>query len=817
MTRLPSRQYRATFTATLLLALCSGTGAVSLVQAGPRTTVDAPALYTELRDVDLRHVGTLRDVVYRHDRVEFHIADAQLYLTEPVAGVRTGAVILGKGRVRVTPPHAVERQQLEKYLDSSSIDLEFKKMVLRFGDRSADTLEALATPGGRANLGEARKQYRNRHKKFLEDQFLNLDARVLIDLLDRERAGPRFFAADIDAKGWFTITMDPRDREEIRIYKSHGSDRARDMWSVFHLERDYEAEVGQRRSRQIGPVRVQEHWTRDFEVPELAVDLALDDDHDVEGLATLRLTALHDTRVTRFKISPVLEVLDVRWSEDEGDWPPSTASAKPGEVAEISGEPIAFVQEHLGRGLREDLYGSQVIVPLPRPLAAGESIRLHVRYRGELVQRLINREYLVRDQSAWYPQHPHTRRSRFHTTFRTPDKHRVASGGEVLRDEVIDGKRIVERAITVPTIGMSFHYGKLNPHVDEVDGEPTFTIYASPYSTGFNPGRRDETIADLRGALKLFTEYFGPAPFDELVIAETPTTGAWAFHGFLLMPFTTFSGMHTGEAEMFRSHELSHQWWGNSVTWDTYHDQWLSEGFASYCAALYAQLALDDEDQFVDMLQAWRKDITGKGDIRQHLGTRNYGYSPQSLRKSQGSRSGPVWIGYRLTSDKTPPDYRILVYEKGAFILHMLRMLKYDWETGNDEPFRRLMRTFHAEHAVGRASTEDFLDAVEESYGEDMLWFFDQWVYGTDMPEYRPRLEARQVNGGWRLQGSIAQSKTSHDFRMPLPVRIHLRDGTTQVVIIPVAGDGVQVDEPLRGPVDRIEVNPLESVLATIR
>jgi len=802
-----------------LLALCSVTGTGALVQAAVATgmTPEAPALYTELRDVDLRHIGTLRDVVYRHDRVEFHIADAQLYLTDPVAGVRTGAVILGKGRVLVTPPHAVERQQLEKYLDTSTIDLEFKKMVLRFSDDSAATLAALATPGGRANLGEARKQYRDRHKKFLEDQFLNVDGRILLDLIDRERPGPRFFAADIDAKRWFTITMDPRDREEIRIYKSHGSERQRDMWSVFHLERDYAAAVGQRQSRQIGPLRVQEHWTRDFEVPELAVDLALDDDDDIEGLATLRLTALRDTRVTRFNISPVLEVLDVRWSEDQGDWPPSTVSQKPGEVPEITGEPVAFVQEHLGRGMREDRYDGQVIVPLPHPLAAGESIRLHVRYRGEIIHGLSNRQYLVRDQSAWYPQHPHTRRSRFHTTFRTPDKHRVASGGEVLRDEVVDGKRVMERVITVPTIGMSFHYGKLDPYVHEVDGEPSVTIYASPYSTGFNPGRRDETIADLRSALELFTDYFGPAPFDDLVIAETPATGAWAFHGFLLMPFTTFSGMHTGEAEMFRSHELAHQWWGNSVTWDRYHDQWLSEGFASYCAALYAQQALDDEEQFVDMMEAWRKDVTGKGDIGQRLGTRNYGYAPESLRKSQGSESGPIWIGYRLTSDKTPPDFRILVYEKGAFIIHMLRMLKYDWETGDDEPFRRLMRTFQARYAAGRATTEDFLDAVEETYDEDMLWFFDQWVYGTDMPEYRPDLEARQVNGAWRLQGSIAQNKTSHDFRMPLPVRIHLRDGTTQVLIIPVAGDGVQVDEPLRGPVDRIEVNPLESVLATIR
>ena len=817
MTRLLLLQRPARPTAALLLALCSVAGVGSVEPAAGAVTPDAPALYTELRDVDLRHVGTLRDVVHRQDRVEFHIADAQLYLTDPVAGVRTGAVILGKGRVRVTPPHAVERQQLEKYLDSSSIDLEFKKIVLRFDEDSAVALEALAEPGGRADLGEARKQYRDRHKRFLEQQFLNVDGRVLMDLLDRERPGPKFFAADIDAKGWFTITMDPREREEIRIYKSHGSERQPDTWSVFHFERDYDAAAGRRLSAQIGPVRVEEHWGPDFEVPEIAVDLALDDDDDVEGLATLRLTALHGTRVTRFNISPALEVLDLRWSEDQGDWPPRTVSEKPGEVPQIAGEPLAFVQEHLGRGIREDMYDSQVIVPLPHALAPGESIRLHVRYRGELIQRLASREYLVRDQSAWYPQHPHTWRSRFHTTFRTPDKHRVASGGELLRDEVVNGKRIMERAITVPTIGMSFHYGKLDPYVHEVDGEPTLTIYASLYSTGFNPGRRDETIADLRRAQVLFTDYFGAAPFDDLVIAETPATGAWAFHGFLLMPYTTFSGMHTGEAEMFRSHELSHQWWGNSVTWDSYHDQWLSEGFASYCAALYAQQALGDEKQFVDMMQAWRKDVMGRGDIGQRLGTRNYGYPPESLRKSQGSGSGPIWIGYRLTSDKTPPDYRILVYEKGAFVLHMLRMLKYDWETGDDEPFRRLMRTFQARHAAGHASTEDFLEAVEETYGEDMLWFFDQWVYGTDMPEYRADLDARQVNGEWRLQGSIAQSKTSPDFRMPLPVRVHLRDDTTQVVIIPVAGEGVQVDEPLRGPVDRIEVNPLESVLANVR
>jgi hypothetical protein len=774
----------------------------------------APTLYTALREAELEYVGTIQEALYRHDQVEFTIVDAELYLTEPVAGIRTGAVLLGAGRIRVTPPNAVERQQLEKYIDASALDLEFKKAVLRFGGRGAEELASLADPGGGGDLGEAKKQYRDRHKKFLEEQMFNLDSRVLMDLID-ERDGPAFFAADVDAKGWLSIAIDPREREEVRIYKSHGSDRQQDIWSMMHAARD-DAPDG-RRSAQLGRLRLNEHWAAAFEVPQLAVDLLLDDDDDIEAVATLRLTALADTRVAQLAISPVLEVTAVHWNADSGPWPPARDSTAPDELPALTGAALQFVQEKLGRGMREDMYDRRVIVPLPRLLRAGETIRLNVRYRGELIQKLADRQFAVRDPSGWFPQHPDAKRSQFSTTFRTPDEHRVASGGEITFDEVVEGTRVASRTIPVPTIGMSFHYGKLEPYVDSVADWPTFTVYASSDSRAFNPGRRDDTITDLRNALELFTEYFGPAPFDSLVITETPATAAWAFQGFLMMPYTTFAGMHTGEAEMFRSHELAHQWWGNSVTWETYHDVWLSEGFASYCAALYAQRGLDDEDQFVDMMQAWAKDILRGGDVAQRVGTKNYGFPREFLRKSRGSESGPIWLGERLTSDKTPPDYRLLVYEKGAFVLHMLRMLRYDWETGDDAPFRDLMQTFQSRYRGAVASTEDFLDVVEEIYGEDMLWFFDQWVYGTDIPEYRPDLEPRLVDGVWRLQGTIEQRETNNDFRMPLPVRVQLKDGTSQVVVVHVSGTGVTVDEALRGAVDEIEVNPLEAVLANVR
>ncbi len=780
----------------------------------PAQDTSAPPLYDELRAVELEHRGTLRNVVFRRDRVELHIEDAQLYVTTATGGIRTGAVILGDGRLVVEPPTGVERQQFEKYLDESTLDEEFEKAVLRFTDDGADELISMATAGGRAKLNDARKQYRERHKKLGEDQLVNLDSRVLLDLLDPVDTG--FFAADIDAKGWVTVLLDPREREEIRLSKSHGGERQPDTWGVMHLEEQHSTATG-RQSARLGPLRPAETWQPTFDVPDVHVDMLLDDDDDVEALATLRLQARIPSRATTLSISPVLEITEITWSADDGAWPPPADSASSDEVPLAPGAPLEFVQEHLPRGSREDFYDRRVVVTLPDSMTQGDTIRLHVRYQGELIDKGFDRQYRVRDQSGWFPWHPDARRSRFSTTFRTPDQHRVASGGAVTADDEIEGKRITRRTNDVATIGMSFHYGRLETSEHETVDGPTFTVYASEDSTAFNPGRRDDTIRDLRKALDLFSDYFGPAPFKQLVIAESPATDAWAFHGFLLMPYTTFAGMHTGEAEMFRSHELAHQWWGNSVTWDSYHDVWLSEGFASYCAALYAQRALDDEDQFVDMLDAWNKDILRGGDVAQRVGTRNYGFPPEALRKSQGTESGPIWIGERLSSDKTPPDYRVLVYEKGAFVLHMLRMMRYDWETGDDSDFQELMRRFQADHAGGVASTEDFLDAVEAIYDEDMLWFFDQWVYGTEVPEYRPDLEVRQVGGEWRLQGSIEQRDTSHDFRMPLPVRVEFRDGTSQVVIVEVSGTGVDVDVPVRGRAEDIEVNPLHAVLANMR
>ena len=138
----------------------------------------------------------------------------------------------------------------------------------------------------------------------------------------------------------------------------------------------------------------------------------------------------------------------------------------------------------------------------------------------------------------------------------------------------------------------------------------------------------------------------------------------------------------------------------------------------------------------------------------------------------------PVVAGYRLNSSDTPVDYQILVYEKGAFILHMLRMMLMDLETGEDTRFREMMRQFVRDHREAPASTRSFEAAVERAFGEPMDWFFDQWVYGVDVPTYRPDLEVSPVadqQPPWLLHGTVRQEDVPGAFHMPVPVAAALR------------------------------------------
>ena len=177
-------------------------------------------------------------------------------------------------------------------------------------------------------------------------------------------------------------------------------------------------------------------------------------------------------------------------------------------------------------------------------------------------------------------------------------------------------------------------------------------------------------------------------------------------------------------------------------------------------------------------------------------------------------------VGSRLATTETPFDYRLLVYKKGAYVLHMLRMMLADLETGEDTRFREMMRAFFADHQVDVASTVSFETAVTRTFGESMEWFFDQWVYGVDVPTYRPDLEVSATvdqDTPYVLHGTIRQEDVPSDFRMPVPIVVRFDDRPPVATRVWVQGDLTEVEIPLPADAEEIEFNYQYGVLADVR
>ncbi len=837
---------------------------------------EPPAAYQALVDAGLEPAGRIEGGKLHIDRFEFELTGGDLYALPDGGASGDVAVYLGDGVVRAWPPDGVEHQQVEKFLDEDLLEERFDRFVFWLAGDAGRRLRALAggAPGERA--GRANDLLDDRREALLEHQFYNPDSRLLLEMLAPAAAAPDprrppYFYAQIDGNdhGWFTIEVEPRAREEVTVFRFDRRRKVRNVWMGFHALEEFDGDAAERafagfprdpetegpapgrlddeddddwNARDLGLARrslvpADEGWAPRIAVLRTDVDLALEGNGDASGTAALLIEPLEPLAAVRLQISRILEVTGVHW---RAGWPADAedvravallgapgpaggedAAGDPSEPAPPTGDPLPYAQETHGRLMGDDLHEEWLTVALPRTVAAGERLVLEVAYEGPLVERLRTaRGYFLKDTLYWAPAHPDNRRRLQRFTFRSPERLQVASGMELLDERVVDDTRISEWISDTPVRGMSFSIGRFDVTTAETDSTPPVTVYENRSQTGFAPGALQKTIEDLEGSIRLFGEYFGAYPYPSLLLTETVAHNGQAFPGFVLLSYQAFGQLHTGVSEVFRAHEVAHQWWGALVHWEDYRDQWISEGFSHYSAALYVLEGLQDEDQFEDILDAWRLDVLGEVNVGQGTGILHYGVRPEVIRESEGHESGPLVAGYRLNSTDTPVDYQILVYEKGAFILHMLRMMLADIAAGDDTRFREMMRRFVRDHHEAPASTRSFEAAVERAFGAPMDWFFDQWVYGVDVPTYRPDLEVSRVTDQqppWLLHGTVRQEDVLGTFRMPVPVLLQFADRPPQVHRILVDAPSVDVAIPLPAEPTDIEFNYRHAVLAHVR
>jgi peptidase M1-like protein len=466
---------------------------------------------------------------------------------------------------------------------------------------------------------------------------------------------------------------------------------------------------------------------------------------------------------------------------------------------------------------------SNVLVGFPGTIVQDADFDLVIAYGGRLAPQGFDREastvdqdrqdrqeealviplepqFLYSNRSYWYPQSTVTDYATASMTLTVPGEFDVVASGTPRGTATIlpaapgarGRKKFVFDALQ-PTRYLSclisrFQFAPATPLKLRDDADPLRLIVAA------NPHQfsRARPLADKASdILKFYGSLMSDAPYDSFTLALTesdlPGGHSPSYFAVLKQPLPSSPFTWTNDPvsfpnypSFFIAHELAHQWWGQAIGWKNYHEQWISEGFAQYFAALYAERERGPE-QFAAVLRQMRRWAIEM--------------SPQ----------GPVYLGYRLGHIREEGRvFRALVYNKGAMVLHMLRRLM------GDEAFYAGLRDFYATWRYNKAGTDDFRVAMEKAGGRPLERFFDRWIYGASIPAVRfsSRVDGHRLNVRFDQKGEL--------FDIPITVTITYTDGRSEDVIVKVIEATTEIAIPLKGAIRSVDVNKDGGSLAEI-
>jgi len=766
----------ATLLACAVLVAMLGLPGRSRAQSGP----DPQQVFSQLHNikVDENQVYVLRRAHLIRDRMKLYFTHGYIGFFTPAAGKITGAVYTGEGEILLIPPTRTEKESLARFIHAPILEEQFSTAILRFTDQTAKELMAVAQkpdPDDPERPPEFPQRWNSLPHLFaLEDT-----PRVFEDLLG-DTTMP-FFHARLEGNSlkWFDVVDDERSPEAVSVVAARRNADAvfADCWCAFQTK--------------TSAARFAYQTPGTVKALAYDIDTHLEPDNRMQGRAELLLESLSSTdRVLTFDFARLLNVSKVL--NERGESLPVYAYPQQEDI-EIGDRSKGWIQ---------------VVLAAPHPV--GQRFRLQFTYRGNVITNVGNNVLYVEERGGWYPNLGLTSPATFDLRFDYPENLTLVATGARIEEETANGRKHSRwRSDGVFRVA-GFNLGPYHS-VERRAGKTTVEVYATreaeaalearhsqkqvPHFLIPNIGREHdppmsiapETIPPLAPAALLqtvaesasqalvyFESLFGPFPYSRLAVSQIPGNFGQGWPELIYLPTLSFlrksERSELGFAEKDEdllghgmvAHEIAHQWWGNLLGWTTYHDQWLSEGLATYAAALDLSRQKDGDHRFHELLRSYKLDLLNK-----------------SKSGMSNEASGPIWLGQRLSNSLTPGGYDAVVYKKACWVLHMLRGMMRDPATGSDEKFFRLLREFVATNQGKSVSTEDFVLAAGKcmtrssdlEHNHRLDWFFNEWVYETGVPTYKLESSVKELpSKKFLVQGNITQSGVSSDFEMLVPV-----------------------------------------------
>jgi Peptidase family M1 domain len=721
---------------------------------------------------------TVKNLTLSAEDFQVRLAEGVAFVADTTDGA-TGIVLLGRGDFTFSPAPPAEKGQVRIYSGSETLQAPFTSLYVRLNPVDFDGHISAASLTPRT---VDKNDFRRADAIF--QQNVSLSFGLDLNDLSREtwsvapKAGDLVTEIQVD-KSHLTYMRSTGDPEDIRFF-----DRTRQRTIAIYAS-------GEKLAGR-GPFFDEDDLTA-YDILHYDIDASFDPPREwMDGTARVLLVARNIPLTT--VILNLSESLIIR---------------------SVVSRQFGYLMALRATGQND------VIINLPEPLPPNQVLDLEFVYGGRIPAIPPEREALDLDQTAnefftmepepsyiytgrsfWYPEGPVTDYATADLILRVPpDFSSVASGApdegypKVVSLQSRNWKEYHYSA-TQPVRYMAWAISKfvhvdsalvtlpaMDQNADRPHGVSYLQAEVSVESSSMLKRRALELSSIAQDVLRFYGSLVDDIPYQSfsLAVVERRTPGGHSppyFAALSQPPPATPVAWRSDPAyfsefpEFFVAHEAAHQWWGQAVGWKNYHEQWLSEGFAQYFAALYAERLRHKPvfDKVISQMTRW------------------------TLDKSD---QGPVYLGYRLGHLKNDSRiFRALVYNKGALVLHMLRRLM------GDEAFFKGVKRFYTTFRFRKAGTQELKAAFEAESHMSLDRFFDRWIYKDSLPhlKFSYRTEPDAVVVRFEQIGDI--------FDVPVTVTLEYGGGADPVdIMVPLHDRITEQRLPVRGVPKSVEAN----------